>query len=172
KLIENGAASTVSDRSAAVEVSFGKLILACWCEDWSRSWRVLSCEHARAGLRLTCTKQMGLTSCRIDLTRSNRHPDEDSRAELPGLLRRLIQSSLPGAAMIGASRSKRYARESTGAHLRFALKTQSETIACIAVSEVESQDAIDATLGAGLVWRDALGRRSNAVKRLMLFVPS
>src|SRR5262249_1474621 len=45
-----------------------------------------------------------------------------------------------------------------------------EAIAGIAASEAESQDAIDAALAAGLVWREGLSRRSNRGERLMVFV--
>jgi hypothetical protein len=44
-LIEDGhtLARTDRDRSCA-EFSFGKLILSCWGDGWSRCWRIISCD--------------------------------------------------------------------------------------------------------------------------------
>lgn len=170
RLFENDVESAVPHHHAAVEVSFGKLIFACWTEDWSRSWRVVGCEQTRFGLRLTCTKQMGLKSCRLDLSRAGGNVEDYSRAQVGGLLPGLIESKLPGF-KVNRIASATLGDDSRTVHHRFVLENRREIAAGIAVSESDSQDAIDATLGAGIVWRSELRKKHSGTGRLMIFVP-
>src|ERR1044071_6293689 len=51
------------------EISYGKLVLSCWGDGWSRAWRVLACVATNGRLRLHCTKQMGRVPCVLLLRR-------------------------------------------------------------------------------------------------------
>src|SRR5690349_6617979 len=79
---------------AVAELSYGKLILSCWGEGWSRSWRVLRLESSAQRLRVECAKQMGRVTCTLDLRRGDASPDANaSREALPARLAALIESN-------------------------------------------------------------------------------
>ncbi|HUK90566.1 MAG TPA: hypothetical protein VLZ81_09225, partial [Blastocatellia bacterium] len=54
---------------ASFDVAYSKLIFSCWDEGWSKSWRVVSGEIDSGGLKLACTRKMGLDRCMLELRR-------------------------------------------------------------------------------------------------------
>jgi hypothetical protein len=179
--------ATVEPSHVSAEVSYGKLILYCWGEGWSRSWRVINCEATRERLRLACTRQMGRARCLIDLTRGPRAIDSiASRAEFATKLASMIESRFPGLRVERAVAARYDPQHLSGVHTRLIIKERGRTIAGIGVGAGESQASIDAVLAAGIIWLDALRRKNvshknvsrtnprrlNAsINRLMIFAP-
>jgi hypothetical protein len=164
--------ANVEPKHATAEVSFGKLIFSCWGEGWSRAWRVMSCESLPERLRLHCAKQMGRAFCTLELRRGAATGDEaQSRAEFAAKLAAIIQSQFPALRVERVITGRDDTRHFSGVHARLTLNDHGKLVAGIGVSAQESQANIDATLGAGLIWFDALRRRNPSMNRLMIFVP-
>jgi len=164
--------TTVESGCAAAEISYGKLILSCWGDGWSRSWRVMRATISPQSLHLECAKQMGRVTCALELRRGEvESRTESSRSEFTMKLAAMIEANFAALSVERAVLRRDDRRNFTGIHARLLLKEQGKLIAAVGVSPTESQHDIDATLGAGLVWLDWLRRRGNQINRLMLFVP-
>jgi BMFP domain-containing protein YqiC len=164
--------ATVEAECAAVEISYGKLVLSCWGDGWSRSWRVVRATISPQSLQLECAKQMGRLTCALELRRgAGESLSESSRGEFTTRLAAMIEANFAGLRVERAALRRDDRHNFTGMHSRFLLKEQGGRIAAVGVSPDESQHDVDATLGAGLVWLDWLRRRGHEVNRLMVFVP-
>lgn len=156
---------------ALAEVSYGKLILSCWGDGWSRSWRVVRSEAGKDRLRLGCTKQMGRAIALVELRRGasicQSHSRDEFRKKLPGL----IEANLTGLKVERAILARDAREHLSGVYTRLVLRERGRVIAGVGIGEHESQSLIDATLGAGLVWLSALRRAGKLVERLMIFAP-
>jgi hypothetical protein len=162
----------IEPERAMAEFSYGKLILTCWSEDWSRSWRILSCEHSHERLTLECAKQMGLKRCVLTLARGGgvREARAD-RKDFALKLAAMIETDLPGLRVEQAVSARNDRRHLSGVHARLIIRHRGRRFAGIGVSESELQPGVDAALGAGLVWMDELRRRRGALDGLMIFAP-
>ena len=84
--------ATIQGGRATVDLSYNKLILSCWGEEWSRSWRIVDCTVRGESLLLQCTKQMGLSRCVVELRRgAAREAAVLSRAEYASKLASMIR---------------------------------------------------------------------------------
>ena len=164
-------AKIVADNSTA-EFSYGKLILSCWGDGWSRSWRVISCEISPERLTLECAKQMGLKRCTLTLSRgAGVRQAAQARKEFARKLAAMIEANLPGIRVEKAVSARNDRRHLSGVHARLVIRDRGKRLAGIGVSESELQPNIDAALAAGLTWLDELRRRSGSVDGLMIFAP-
>ena len=162
---------TDADHTAA-EFSYGKLILSCWSENWSRSWRVISCEVSPDRLTLECSKQMGLKRCALQLSRgAGIRQQAKSRKEFARRLVAMIEANLQGVQVERAVAARNDRRHLSGVHVRLLVRERGKRWAGIGVSERELQDCIDASLAAGFIWLGELRRRIKSVEGLMIFVP-
>jgi hypothetical protein len=164
--------SKVEPRHSSAEVSFGKLILYCWGEGWSRSWRVLRCAILPEQARLECAKQMGRTTCTVQLRRGEvAGAKTQSRGEFAQKLASMIESNFAGLRVERAVIRRDDPGHLSEVHARLTITDRGRVIAGIGVDGRESQANVDATLGAGLIWLDALRRKTAKVNRLMVFAP-
>jgi hypothetical protein len=163
--------ATVRHGRAAVDLSYGKIILSCWGEDWSRSWRVAGREAAPSGLRLRCAKQMGRSSCLLRLTRGGPQITLASRGEFARRLAVMIESNFAGYRVERAVAARDDTRHLTGIHARLVIKHRGKTIAAVGCSQGETQETVDAALTTGLIWLDALRKKEPIVNRLIIFAP-
>jgi hypothetical protein len=158
---------------AAADVSYGKLILSCWSDEWSRSWRVVGCTVKGESLLLQCTKQMGLTRCVLELRRG---PSEQaavlSRAEYASRLASMIEWNLPDFRVEHSVIARDDRRHLSGVHVRMILKHHGKIVAGIGAGERELQQNVDAALSAGILWLEELRRKHQSVERLLIFAPS
>ena len=156
-----------------VEISYGKLVLSCWNEAWSHSWRVVGCEALDQSLRLFCTKQMGRVQCVLVLRRGQAKENAaESRAEFLNKIATLIEANLADFQVEQAVLARHDSRHLSGVHTRLIIKERGNTIAAVAAGEGETQDYIDASLSEALIWLEELRGRGRKVNRLALFVPS
>lgn len=164
--------ANVEPGCAAAEPSYGKLILSCWGEGWSRSWRVLRVESSAQRLRVQCAKQMGRVTCTLELRRGDAdHGANAARETLPARLAALVESNFSRLRVERAVLRRDDKQNFTGIHARLLLKEQGREVAAVGVSSHESPRDVAATLGAGIVWLDALRERGARINRLMIFVP-
>ena len=164
--------ATVQPDRASAAVSYGKLILSCWGEDWSRSWRVAGREAAAVGLRLRCAKQMGRSSCLLELTRSKPQSSPAiSRGEFARRLAMLIESNFAGYRVERAVAARDDTRHLTGVHARLIIKHRGKIIAAAGCGQSETQATVDAALTTGITWLDTLRKKLRAVDRLVIFAP-
>lgn len=162
----------VGQNMAAAEISYGKLILSCWGDGWSRAWRIVKARVAEDCLRLHCLKQMGRVACTMELRRGPaRHPLL-SRANFTARISAAIESSLPRLSVERAATGRDDRRHFSSAPTRLVLKEGRKRVAAVAAGAGESQDDIDALLGAGLIWLDFLRRDGGRADRLMLIAPA
>jgi hypothetical protein len=161
--------ATVDSGHTAAELSYGKLILSCWGEEWSRSWRVVDCT-VKADSVVLLHQKMGLTRCRVELRRC---PQEEaavlSRAEYGSKLASLIEWNLNDLRVEHSVIARDDRRHLSGVYVLMILKQQKKTIAGIGVGDGELQDNVDAVLGAGIAWLEELRRNHKSVNRLMIF---
>jgi hypothetical protein len=155
---------------AAVDLSYGKLILFCWGEGWSRSWRVTGCHASPHRLMLRCVKKGGQVACLVELRRGDVEV-QLSREEFSRKLPSLIESNLPGLSVEKAITARDDRLHLSGAHTRLVIREKGRVMAAIGSGESELQSNIDALLGAGIVWLDALGGQGSHISRLMIFAP-
>lgn len=154
------------------EFSYGKLILSCWGDGWSRSWRVISCEISPERLTLECAKQMGLKRCALTLSRgAGVRQAAQARKGFARKLAVMIEANLPGIRVEKAVTARNDRRHLSGVHARLLIRERAKRFAGIGVSESELQPNVDAALAAGLTWLDELQRRSGSVDGLMIFAP-
>ena len=173
ELIEDGRIleRTNSDRSCA-EFSFGKLILSCWGDGWSRSWRIISCELSAQRIKLECAKQMGLKRCEVVLSRgAGPRLPTNARSEFGRKLKILIEANIAGVRVERTATGRNDRRHLSGIYARLVIRDRKRRFAGIAVSESEIQQNIDAVLTAGLTWVAELRRKSGYVEGLMIFAP-
>jgi hypothetical protein len=173
ELIEDGrtVAMTDSDRSSA-DVSFGKLILSCWGDGWSRSWRIISCELSARRLKLECSRQMRVKRCEIVLSRgSESRLPYQARKDFGRKLKALIETNFAGVRVERAITARNDRRHLSGVYARLAIRERRKRFAGIGVSESELQQNIEAVLTAGLIWMNELRRKSGSVDGLMIFAP-
>ncbi|HJQ67858.1 MAG TPA: hypothetical protein VKA70_02735 [Blastocatellia bacterium] len=164
--------ATVQAGQASADLSYGKLILSCWCEEWSRSWRVTSCEATDTGLRLRCTKRMGREDSLVELTRGRPSISvTGSRDEFAVKLASMIESNFAGYRVERATRARDDTRHLTGVHARLIIKHRGKTIAAVGCGQSETQAAVDALLTSGLAWVDALKGKRISASRLIIFAP-
>ncbi|HLF83371.1 MAG TPA: hypothetical protein VI837_04275 [Blastocatellia bacterium] len=157
---------------STAEFSFGKLILSCWGDGWSRSWRVISCEISPEQLTLECAKQMGLKRCALTLSRgAGVRRAAQARREFARKLAAMIEANLPGIRVEQAVAARNDRRHLSGVHARLVIRSRGKRWAGIGVSESELQPTVDAALAAGLMWLGELRRRSGSVEGLMIFSP-
>ena len=162
----------VDAEHAAAEFSYGKLILSCWGDGWSRSWRIISCEISPERLTIECAKQMGLKRCALTLSRgAGVRQAAQLRTEFARKLGALIEATLPGLRVEQALSARNDRRHLSGVHARLIIRDRGKRLAGVGVSETELQPGVDSTLAAGLVWLDELRRRSGSVEGLMIFAP-
>jgi hypothetical protein len=157
---------------SAVEFSYGKLILSCWGDGWSRSWRVVSCEISPERLTLECAKQMGLKRCALTLSRgAGVRQAAQARKEFARKLVAMIEANLHGIRVEHAAAARNDRRHLSGVHVRLVIRDRAKRWAGIGVSDSELQPNVDAALAAGLTWVGELRRRSGSVEGLMIFAP-
>lgn len=162
----------VSPDNCAAEISYSKLILSCWGEGWSRSWRVTGLEADQQNLALQCAKQMGRVTCSVELRRGKpADQSTESRDEFASKLASIIENIFTHLKVESAitSRDDRY--HFTGVHTRLIIKERNRIIAGIGIGTQESQSDIDAALSAGIIWLDSLQKRDTSINRLMIFAP-
>ena len=173
--------ATVQAGRAAAEISYGKLILSCWGEDWSRSWRIANMETVQDNLRLRCTKQMGRADSLIELTRRARPAAftssrltssrlTSSRGEFAEKLALMIESNFAGFKVERAVRA-RDDTEQPAIHERLIIKHRGKAIAAVGCGQSETQATVDAMLTSGLTWLDVLREKRPTIDRLMIFAP-
>ncbi|HLG15359.1 MAG TPA: hypothetical protein VJH03_12775 [Blastocatellia bacterium] len=162
----------VDPKHTSADVSYGKLILSCWGDEWSRSWRVVAIEMKSGRLLLQCTKQMGRTNCLLELRRGDTEDDAaPTRAEFAAKLSALIESNLTSLRVVRAIVARHDQRHLSGVHVRLILRDHEKTVAGIGTSEREMQSATDAALSAGIIWLHELRRGGSMIERLIIFVP-
>jgi hypothetical protein len=163
----------VGEGRALAEISYGKLILSCWGDEWSRSWRVVGLDAIPHGLRLSCTRQMGRIHCRLVATRGEQAPEfATDRKQFAAKLRALIESTLTRLRVRSAVVARNDAKHLSGSYVRMIIEESGETLAGIAVGELELQATIDGVLTAGIIWIEELRATSAAIERLLVFAPA
>jgi hypothetical protein len=164
--------ASLEARNATAELLYGKLILSCWGDGWSRSWRILRAELNPQTVRLECSRQMGRVLTTLELTRTQQKTGPVPRDKYAGKLAALIETNLASVKVERAILRRDDRRSFSGIQTRLELRDRGKPVAGIGVSATELQTDIDATLGAGLVWLDAMRKRYGVVDRLMIFLPS
>ena len=172
-LFEDDRALAKTDAAhSTAEFSYGKLILSCWGDGWSRSWRVISCEISPERLTIKCAKQMGLKRCALTLSRgAGVRQAAQARKEFARNLAAMIEANLLGIRVEKAVTARNDRSHLSGVHARLVIRDRGKRLAGIGVSESELQPNVDAALAAGLTWLDELRRRSGSVDGLMIFAP-
>lgn len=157
--------------NTSADFSYGKLILSCWGDGWSRSWRIISCELSPERLTIECAKQMGLKRCALTLTRGEGvRQAQQARKEFAHKLAALIEACLD-LKVERAITARNDRRHLSGVHARLIIRDRGKRFAGIGVASSELQPDVDAALAAGLVWLEELRRRSGRVDGLMIFTP-
>jgi hypothetical protein len=168
---------TVTPEQVSAEISYGKLILSCWGEGWSKSWRIVSGKEGGAGLILDCTRRMGLERSTLELRRGETSGVQPkSRRDYCKRLAALAESSLVGIVVKHAVVARNDRRNMSGSYARLIMtdvgKGGRSVIAGIGAASSEHQTTIDRLLGAGLIWAERLRSTGQIVDALYIFVPS
>ena len=162
----------ILSQDAFIEHSYGKLILICRGESWSRAWRVTGMVPIGDRIRLICSSGFARSSTVLELSHEpGRQSLAQSRREFLSRVSNALISWLPNARIEIATMSRDDRNGLSGIYSRLMLRSRGEVIAAIGVSSIEPQSAIDAILGAGLTWLNKLERRGAGINRFLLVVP-
>ncbi|HSE98279.1 MAG TPA: hypothetical protein VLD57_08460, partial [Blastocatellia bacterium] len=135
--------------------AYGKLVLSCWGDGWSRSWRVVACQPAPDRLLLKCVKKIGLVNSLLELRRGETG-QQQSREEFSKRLPSLIESGIPGLRVERTFSARDDRLHLSATHTRLAIRDRGRVVAAVGAGTGETQASIDQLLGAGLIWLDAL----------------
>jgi hypothetical protein len=166
----------VEPNNAVAEFSYGKLILSCWGPGWSRAWRIAKANLNPDCLLLYCLKQMGRVACSLVLRRGPAQGRMISRADFASRISAAIKSNFPRLSVERAVTARDDHHHFSSAHARLILSERGREVAAVAAGPDESQDDVDALLGAGLIWHDLLRNRHKTSRRgpdrLMIIAPA
>jgi hypothetical protein len=156
----------------AAEVSYQKLILSCWGDGWSRSWRVTSYRITEDRVVLQCTRRMGLARSAIEMRRGG-VPGQvaETRADFAARLAGMVAMTFDGAKIGQAISARDDINHLSGAYARLLFNHYGQRVAAIGVSEAESQSYVDSVLNGALIWLSALANKGEYVDQLMILVP-
>ena len=166
----------VSPEQVSAEMSYGKLILSCWGDGWSKSWRVVGGNDSGLGLTLDCTRQMGLARSMLELRRGERSDaPPKSRRDYCKRLAALVESNLAGIVVKHAIVARNDRKSMSGSYARLIMTDKGKggrpVMAGIGAASAEHQTTTDRLLGAGLIWADRLRSIGQIVEGLYIFVP-
>ena len=160
-----------------VSVSHGRLILSCWTEKGSRSWRIAALNWTGGKLMLQASRRMGAERPVIELVprasasaiaatiRAARQMRCDQLAELACSLR-------PAAKIERAALSPGMRSGQPGRYARIVLRVKHQRIAVTASVASGNASEIDAFLSAALMWFSRTSERARApfIRQLWLIV--
>jgi len=161
--------------------SYGKLIFAFWDEDSAQSWRVMSYQLKSTCLRLQVARQLGQVREIFEIKPIDAKdeeisllPGKERRRQFQGAICALIESAFPGARIDRATTYRDDWRQLSGVYTRVIIEWRGRKVVGIGVNSGETQDCVDAVLGAGIVWFDraSAGLGDRLLNKLLLFVPN
>ncbi len=160
-----------------VRVSHGRLLLSCWSERGSESWRVVGWEVSDEKLLLEATRRMGAERAVLELvprasTSAIAATVSAARRKRCERLSHLACAQMRGARVERAALSQGARRGEPGRYARILLRTPSERIAVTGtVAETDRQET-DALLSSALLWfiRTAERARAPYIRKLWLVV--
>jgi hypothetical protein len=168
--------SKIAAGSAVAEISYGKIILSCWGPGWSRAWRIAKAHVSPDCLRLYCLKQMGRVACSLELRRGPAQAHSISRADFTARIGTAIEANFARISVERAVTARDDRHHFSSAHTRLVLNERGKQVGAVAAAAAESQEDVDALLGAGLIWLDFMRSRRNSSRRgprrLMIIAPA
>ena len=155
----------------------GRLILSCWTEKGSRSWRVTSWKWTGDKLVLQATRRMGAERATLELI-----PRASARAITASVaaarqarcekLAQVAAEALPGSKVERAALSPGMRRDQPGRYARIVLRLPHERIAVTATVGLSDPRNVDSLFSSALLWYSRVRERSRRpyVERLWLVV--
>ncbi|MDQ5845515.1 MAG: hypothetical protein M3539_09500 [Acidobacteriota bacterium] len=177
--LSGGNTESLARKELEIGVAHGRLILNCWTEKGSRSWKIFSCDWNGEKLTLQASRRMGAERPLIELVprasaNSIALTVKAARQARCLALAQLASSIQGGAKVERASLSPGARRGQPGRYARIVLRQRHQRIAVTgSVASSKASDA-DAFLAAALLWfkRTSERVRPPYIQQLWLIVES
>jgi len=175
--IAGSASQALNQSELEVVVAHGRLLLGCWTEKGTRSWKIFSWEWTGEKLTLEASRRMGADRPVIELVprasaksialtvKAARHARCESLAQL-------VSANQAGAKVERVSLSPGARRGQPGRYARILLRLKHERIAVTGLVTAGRPSDADAFLAAALLWFKRSSERARApyIQQLQLIV--
>ncbi|HZE64318.1 MAG TPA: hypothetical protein VE056_10580 [Pyrinomonadaceae bacterium] len=175
--IANGGSQALNQKELEVFVANGRLLLGCWTEKGTRSWKIFSWEWSGEKLTLAASRRMGADHPVIELVpraaaKAIALTVKAARQARCEALAQLACANQPAAKIERTSLSPGARRGQPGRYARILLRLRHERIAVTALVCAGKPSDADAFLAAALLWFKRISERARApyIQQLRLIV--
>ena len=175
--IANGGSQALNQKELEVFVANGRLLLGCWTEKGTRSWKIFSWEWSGEKLTLAASRRMGADRPVIELVprasaKAIALTVKAARQARCEALAQLACANQPAAKIERTSLSPGARRGQPGRYARILLRLRHERIAVTALVCAGKPSDADAFLAAALLWFKRISERARApyIQQLRLIV--
>jgi len=176
---EEGVTQALRKSEVAIDVLQGRLILSCWTEEGTRSWRIRGWRHQGEKLLFEASRHMGSLQSLIELVprasaatiAATVRAGREARCEQ---LARLATTNLMGSKIERVALSRGPRQGQPGRYARIVLRLKHQRVAVTGLVASYGAHEVDAFLSAALLWFARTSERSRApyIQLLWLIVES
>ncbi|MFN2497736.1 MAG: hypothetical protein ABR557_01460 [Pyrinomonadaceae bacterium] len=157
----------LSQRELEVFIAQGRLLLGCWTEKGTRSWKIFSWEWTGEKLMLGASRRMGADRPIIELVprasaKAIALTVKAARQSRCEVMAQLVSANQPGAKIERVSLSPGARRGQPGRYARILLRRRHERIAVTGLVAGGKPSETDAFLAAALLWFKRTSERARA----------
>ncbi|MEP6717668.1 MAG: hypothetical protein ABJB21_00925 [bacterium] len=165
--LAGGESLAVNQRELEVFIAQGRLLLGCWTEKGTRSWKIFSWEWTGEKLTLEASRRMGADRPVIELVprasaKAIALTVKAARQARCEVMAQLVSANQPGAKIERVSLSPGARRGQPGRYARMLLRRSHERIAVTGLVAVGKPSDADAFLAAALLWFKRTSERARA----------
>jgi len=165
--IDGGQSQALNQRELEIFVAHGRLLLGCWTEKGTRSWKIFSWEWTGEKLTFEASRKMGADRPIIELVprasaKSIALTVKAARQARCEALAQLVCANQSGAKVERASLSPGARRGQPGRYARILLRLKHERIAVTGLVTTGKPSDADAFLAAALLWFKRISERARA----------
>lgn len=174
---DDGSPQALKKTELDIAVANGKLILTCWTEKGTRSWKIRDWQWTGEKLVLQGSRRMGAERPLIELipraaAKAIAATVKAARQKRCELLAQLASATIAGARVERSSLSPGIRRGQPGRYARIILWTRHQRLAVTASVASHNASDADSFLSAALLWFTRLGERAKPpyIQQLWLIV--
>lgn len=175
--LDGGESQALNQKELEIFIAHGRLLLGCWTEKGTRSWKIFSWEWTGEKLTLAASRRMGADRPVIELVprasaKAIALTVKAARQARCEVLAQLVRANQAGAKVERVSLSPGARRGQPGRYARILLRLRHERIAVTGLAAAGKPSDADAFLAAALLWFKRISERARApyIQQLRLIV--
>jgi hypothetical protein len=175
--LTDGDSQALNQRELEVFIAHGRLLLSCWTEKGTHTWKIFSWEWTGEKLTLAASRRMGAERPVIELVprasaKSIALTVKTARQARCKALAQLVSANHIGAKVERVSLSPGARRGQPGRYARISLRLRHERIAVTGLVAAGKPSDADAFLASALLWFKRISERARApyIQQLRLIV--